>query len=93
MAKRNVRLEVGISEFRDNMREWLDVVRSGDDVILTDRGRPVARLIPAGALPPYERLVAEGIITPARQPRRRDSAYRRVKPRGSVSDLVKEQRR
>ncbi len=86
-------MEVGMREFRDHLRRWVDAVKEGQEVTITERGRPVARLIDASAPKPYDRLVAEGVITPARKPRRPDSSYRRVKTKGTVSDLVREQRR
>jgi len=86
-------LEVGVREFRDHLRRWLDAVEKGDEVTITDRGKPVARLIGARSLPPLERLIAEGIVTPAKRPKRPDREHHRVRARGSVSDLVREQRR
>ena len=38
-----------------------------------------------------DRLIAEGIVTPSRQPKRR--ASKPIKAKGTVSDLVGEQRR
>ena len=87
------RLEVGIRELRDHLRRWLDAVGRGEEVTITERGRPVARLIGASAPAPYDRLVAAGLITPAKRPRRPDSAHRRIRAKGTVSDLVREQRR
>lgn len=86
-------MEVGIRELRDQLRRWLDAVERGEEVTITERGRPIARLIGASTPAPYERLVTEGVIAPAARPRRPDSAHRRVKTQGTVSDLVPEQRR
>jgi len=36
----------GIREARQNLSALLDEVREGREVVLTDRGRPVARLVP-----------------------------------------------
>jgi len=36
-----------ISEARNRFSALLDLVRSGETVTITDRGRPVARLVPA----------------------------------------------
>lgn len=33
---------VGLREFRENMRAYLDRVRAGETLLLTDRGKPVA---------------------------------------------------
>jgi hypothetical protein len=46
---------------------------------------------PVGGERVLDRLIAEGIVTPARQPKRR--AAKPIKTKGTVSDLVGEQRR
>ena len=37
-------MRVGIRELRDRLKHYVATARSGEDVIITDRGRPVARL-------------------------------------------------
>jgi prevent-host-death family protein len=86
-------VEVGVRQLRDELRRWLDAVRRGEEVIVTERGKPIARLIGASTPPPLERLIAAGIVTPAERPRKPSRAYRRVDSKGSVSELVAEQRR
>jgi prevent-host-death family protein len=86
---------VGVRELKDNLSRYLARVRVGGEVIVTDHGRPVARVIGIQGKTSAERLaelVAAGQITPA--PRRRRAAPRPVElpGRGTVSDLVKEQR-
>jgi prevent-host-death family protein len=84
-------MEVGIRELRNHLSRYLDRVRDGDEVVVTDRGRAIARVVPAGGERVLDRLIAEGIVTPARQPKRR--AARPINTKGTVSDLVGEQRR
>jgi prevent-host-death family protein len=86
-------MQVGVRQLRDELRKWLEAVRQGDEVIVTERGKPIARLIGASTPPPLERLIADGIVTPAQRPRRPSRAHRRVKAKGSVSELVARQRR
>jgi prevent-host-death family protein len=38
--------EAGIREARQNLSTLIEDVRKGHEVIITDRGRPVARLVP-----------------------------------------------
>lgn len=83
-------LEIGVKELRDNLSRWLAAVRGGGQVLITDRGKPVARLSGVSYTPAMERLIAEGAITPARKAK--TPAGRGVKSRGSVSELVSEQR-
>jgi prevent-host-death family protein len=84
-------MEVGIRELRNHLSRYLDRVRDGDEVVVTDRGRAIARVIPAGGERVLDRLIAEGVVKPARQPKRR--AARPINTKGTVSDLVSEQRR
>jgi prevent-host-death family protein len=40
---------VGVRELRQNLSKYLDRVKEGEALAVTERGREVARLIPAGA--------------------------------------------
>lgn len=61
--------QVGVRELRDQLSKYLDRVRHGEQIEVTDRGRPVAMLIP---LPDDRRALAEliesGAVTPAAHP-------------------------
>jgi prevent-host-death family protein len=39
----------GVAELKARLSEYLTRVRAGEEVLVTDRGRPVARLVPAGS--------------------------------------------
>jgi prevent-host-death family protein len=41
--------QVGIREVRQNLSALLDIVKRGREIVVTDRGRPVARLVPPRA--------------------------------------------
>jgi prevent-host-death family protein len=57
---------IGIRELRQHASVWLRRVQRGESFEVTDRGRPVAMLVPYEEMDPFERLVASGAITPAR---------------------------
>lgn len=38
----------GVAELKARPSEYLSRVKAGEEVLVTDRGRPVARLVPAG---------------------------------------------
>lgn len=53
--------KVGVRELRQNLSVYLRRIDQGERFEVTDRGTPVALLIPLpGSLSPLERLVAEG---------------------------------
>jgi prevent-host-death family protein len=83
--------EVGIRELRDNLSRYLDRVEEGEEVVVTDRGRAIARLLPMDGERTIDRLVARGLVTPAT--RRRRARPKPLSTVGPVSDLVAEQRR
>lgn len=81
--------EVGIAQLRRELKDWLEKVQSGDEVVITERGRPVARLSGIDTAPLLDQLAKEGQISrtaSARRPTAR--GRRRVTARGVVSDLV-----
>jgi prevent-host-death family protein len=86
-------MEVGIRELRSDLRRWLDEVKAGREIVITERGKPVARLVSVTSLTRLERLIEEGVITMPRRPAQRAEGMKRIRPRGSVSELIKEQRR
>ncbi len=46
----------GVREARHDLSGLLDDVRKGREVTITDRGRPVARLVPVRPRPPFPDL-------------------------------------
>jgi prevent-host-death family protein len=39
---------VGVRELRQNLSRYLDVVKAGESLVVTEHGREVARLVPSG---------------------------------------------
>lgn len=84
---------MAISTFRAELAQWIERVRAGEEVVLTDRGTPVARLLPVGTAPLLEQLVRQGVLSrprPVERPVARGAT--RVRASGPVADLVAEQR-
>ncbi len=86
-------MDVGVRELRDHLRRYLEDVADGHEITVTERGRPIARLIGVSSPSTRERLIAAGIVTAAERPKKGDRTFPRVKSKGSVSELVREQRR
>ncbi len=88
-----VRMEAGIRDLRNNLSKYLDRVRAGEEIVVTDHGRAIARVVPMTRQRTVDRLIAEGRVTPAEEPKRPSASYGpRIKAKGTVSDLVDEQR-
>lgn len=82
--------EVGVRELHDRLSEYLERVEAGGEVVVTRRGRPIARLSGLDAARPLEELERRGLV---RMPEASQSPRTaRVDSSGSVSDLVSEQR-
>lgn len=56
-------IEVGVRELKNSLSSYLRRVRQGETVVVTDRGVPVARVIPAGVPEHIANLMAEGRIS------------------------------
>ena len=63
---------VSISQLKDQLSAYLEKVRAGQTVVVTDRNKPVAQLTP---IPEQEsgddhiaRLIARGIVRPPKGP-------------------------
>lgn len=90
----NCLMDVAVSELRANLRNWLAQAQEGSEVVITERGVPVARLLGIEATPLLDRLTAEGVIgRPASPERPAASGRPRPRPRRPVAPLVGEQRR
>ena len=58
-----------VSEVKASLSAYLARVKAGEEVIVTDRGTPIAKLVPLHAADDAEgqrlmRLVAEGVVIP-----------------------------
>ncbi len=84
--------EAGIRELRNHLSRYLDRVRAGEELVVTVRGAAIARILPMNQPRPFDRLVRDGLIEPAPSAARK-RPQRRAKAKGTVSDLVADQRR
>jgi prevent-host-death family protein len=87
-------MDVGIRELRSHLSHYLERVQGGDEVVVTERGAAIARIVPIAGGRAIDRLIADGLVTPAaNMGRGRRRPGRRVRADRTVSDLVAEQRR
>jgi len=77
-------VEADVRELRHHFSRYLEAVRAGGEVTVTDHGKAVARLVPITSGRALDRLIAAGLATRAPTAKRPRSG-RRVAARGSVS--------
>ena len=85
-------MDVGIRELRAGLSRYVERVKCGEEIVVTERGKPVARLVPMNGERKIDRLIREGTLIPARRPK-----GRRPNPvdagGATLSDIVIDQRR
>jgi len=82
---------VGIRELRAGLSRYVEQVKQGEEIVVTDHGKPVARLVPMNGERKIDRLIREGVVIPARS-RTGWRPERLIPVEGSVSEIVIEQR-
>jgi len=83
---------VNIGELKARLSAHLRLVRKGEEVLVCDRNRPVARIIPVPNLDQSEhekKMIAEGTLIPPK--RRRMATDPWPKPVAEVPDEVMEE--
>jgi prevent-host-death family protein len=89
----NAEMDVAITDLRAHLSEWLDRARGGAELVITDRGVPVARILGLTTTATLERLTEEGVIGRPQVARRPRASQRpRPRTRRSLADLVSDQR-
>jgi prevent-host-death family protein len=62
-------MNVGIRELKAHLSEYVARVAAGEEVVVTDRGRPVARVVPFAGVTEVDRGIEEGWIDAPRRSR------------------------
>jgi prevent-host-death family protein len=87
-------VNVAVTDLRAHLSDWLQQARDGNDVVITDRGVPVARLTPIAAVPLIEQLLQEKLLSrPLSESRPKAKDIKRAISRRPVSEIVIEQRK
>jgi prevent-host-death family protein len=60
--------EVGVRELRDHLSRYLERVKAGEELTVTEHGRPIARLVAPREYDRWDELMARGLIRPALEP-------------------------
>lgn len=62
-------MELTLTQLRADLSDALEAAKNGDDVIITERGVPVVRLVGLDSTDLLTRLEREGLITPPAETR------------------------
>ena len=73
------------------LSSYLKRVRSGESIVVTARGEPIARIIPVGLPEGIAKLMAEGRVTWSGKPFRPPKPMR-IAPGPPLSDYIAEDR-
>lgn len=83
---------VNIGDLKARLSSHIQSVRRGEEVLVCDRNRPVARIVPVGLQEFSEsekRLITRGLLVPPLRKRPAEVSW--PQPPGNVSDEVMEQ--
>jgi prevent-host-death family protein len=86
-------MEVSVSALRAELKQWIDLARSGEDVVITDRGVPVARLSGIASTDLLTRLQREGLLIAPPADRPAAAVHDRNRPVQALSGLARRLRR
>jgi prevent-host-death family protein len=93
-------MKAGVAELKASLSRYLQRVKAGHEVVVTDRGRPVAKIVPVAADARRgsrrERLLRDGLLVPGRGRVRasllRPPAGNRGRGRAVLDALIEERR-
>ncbi|HEX7300944.1 MAG TPA: type II toxin-antitoxin system prevent-host-death family antitoxin [Solirubrobacteraceae bacterium] len=88
-----LKTEVGVRELHDHLSRYVQQVQNGAEIVVTMRGRHVARLVPVGDRDALADLRSRGLVREPTGPRRRRGRHERIAAAKPVSELVADQRR
>jgi len=98
-------MEVSVSALRAELKSWIEKARAGEEIVITERGVPVARLSGVATADLVAGLVRDGLLTPAATERpvhavpddeaaaARPAPRPAARPASRMSDLVRRIRR
>ena len=94
MSEREQPARVGVRELRQNLSVYLDRVKAGETLEVTEHGQPVARLTPN---PPVrlsiiDQMIADGRATPATGDRRNLPYPPKIPGARPLSEILQEMR-
>ena len=81
-------VSVGIRDLRDNLSRYLDLVRAGTNVSITDHGRPIAAIVPMRFSAHTLELAEQGLVRLPTLPKGRAEDWPKIEVTGGIQDLL-----
>lgn len=82
-----------IAELKNRLSHYLEDVRRGEEVLIRDRNRPIAKIVPLRGLDEYDtedvQLVAEGVLRLPQNEKLPASSWKEKRPGISLARSVK----
>ncbi len=95
-TKQTKRGPVGLREANQHFSSLIQRVRNGEEILLTERGKPFARIVPIRhdrQEDAIRQMVKEGLLRPAEKPGiMPDWKPRRLRGRVSTTQILREER-
>jgi prevent-host-death family protein len=79
-------MSVGIRDLKSRLSDYVARAAAGEEIVVTDRNRPVARLVPYASASEVDRGIDEGWIEAPRRTRLAD-VQRATSPRSTLEAL------
>jgi prevent-host-death family protein len=81
-------VSVGVRDLRDNLSRYLELVRAGTNISITDHGRPIAAIVPMRFSAHALDLAARGLVTLPTLPMGRAEDFPKFEVEGGTDDLI-----
>jgi prevent-host-death family protein len=83
-------LTAGVRELRDHLSRYLDEVKAGRSVTVTDHGTVIGTIVPMRFSERTMQLHREGKVELPTLPKRPASEFKRVHVEGGIQDILRE---
>lgn len=88
LADAPVVVSVGVRDLRDNLSRYLELVRAGTNISITDHGRPIAAIVPMQFSAHALELAAQGLVRLPLLPKGNPADWPRIEVEGGTQDLI-----
>ncbi len=81
-------VSVGVRDLRDNLSRYLELVRAGTNISITDHGRPIAAIVPMTFSKHALDLAERGLVRLPMLPKGDAADFPKFEVEGGTDDLI-----